>query len=189
MPNAASRDKIFLPLFVLLILCGNSWAADQFAGIKCGADIPKSLIGKRDSSEPVSAIEARHKDLSLKNLGGSEIDDRLFLASWQICGSEYELLVNTKTGMIRDALPFPAHSKAAPMFIGACEAGKKKVPDVVAVLNNSSGADPKDEKLAKTMLKATSAWKIDKTKEKLAKQPAENLTCPVDGIVTADGGN
>jgi hypothetical protein len=129
--------KIRGALFLLLIVCGNAWAADQFGGIKCGADIPKSLIGKHDSSEPASAIEARHKDLQLENLGGSEISDRLFLASWQICGKEYELLVNAKTGLIRDVIPFPAHSATAPMFIGTCEAGKKKVPDVVAVLNNS----------------------------------------------------
>ena len=107
-------------IFLLLILTlGTSWAADEFAGLKCGADIPKSLIGKRDSNEPVAAIEKRHADLKLKNLGGTEISDGLFLASWQICGSEYELLVNTGQGLIRDVLPFPAHSAAAPMFMPA----------------------------------------------------------------------
>src|SRR5437868_4594605 len=95
-------------IVLLLMVCGNAWAMDEFAGVKCGADIPKSLIGKHDSSEPVAAIEGRHQDLGLKNLGGSDISDRLFLASWQICGSEYELLVNTKSGLIRDVLPFPS---------------------------------------------------------------------------------
>src|SRR3954471_8318348 len=154
MLRMASRGSRVV-LFLLLIVCGNAWGADEFGAVRCGADIPKALIGKHDSSDPVAAIEARHKDLQLKNLGGSEIDDRLFLASWQICGSEYELLVNTQTGLIRDVLPFPAHSKAAPMFIGTCEVGKKKVPDVVAVLNNSAGSNPRDEKLSKKMLKAT----------------------------------
>jgi len=82
-------------LFLLIIVCGKAWALDEFAGLQCGTDIPKSLIGKRDSNEPVAALEKRHKELGLKNLGGTEVSDRLFLASWQICGSEYDLLVNT----------------------------------------------------------------------------------------------
>ena len=98
----------------------------------------------------------------LKDLGGTEISDRLFLASWQICGSEYELLVNTKDHLIHDVLPFPPHSKTSPMFIGRCQANGKEVPATVfAVLNNSAQYNPRDEKLAKTMLKATAAWKID----------------------------
>ena len=176
-------------LFLLIMVCGKTWALDEFAGIKCGADIPKSLIGKRDSNEPVAVLEQRHKDLALKNLGGTEISDRLFLSSWQICGSEYELLVNTRSGLIRDVLPCPSHSAASPMFIGACQADGKEVPGtVVAVLNNSAGSNPRDEKLAKTMLKATAAWKIDETKEKFAKQATQTLGCPLSGIVTLDGG-
>ena len=185
--------KVRVVLFLLVIVCGKAWALnlneDEFAGIKCGADIPKSLLGKRDSSERVVVLEGRHKDLGLKNLGGTEVSDRLFLASWQICGSEYELLVNTKTGLIRDVLPFPRHSAASPMFIGACQADGKEVPGtVVAVLNNGAGYKARDEKLAKTMLQATAAWKIDQTKEKFARQATETLTCPLSGIVTQDGG-
>ena len=176
-------------LFLLTIVCGKAWALDEFAGLKCGTDIPKSLIGKRDSNEPVSALEGRYKELGLKNLGGTEISERLFLASWQICGSEYDLLVNTKTGLIRDALLFPAHSATSPMFIGKCQADGKETPEtVLAVLNNGAGANARDQKQAKTMLKATAAWKIDETKAKFAQRPTDNLVCPLDGIVTADGG-
>ena len=176
-------------LFLLMILCGKVWALDEFAGIKCGADIPKSLVGKRDSNEPAAVLEKRHPDLGLKDLGGSEISDRLFLASWQICGSEYELLVNTKTGLIRDVLPFPNHSATSPMFIGRCQTAGKEIPvTVLAVLNNSARHDARDTKLAKTLLSATAAWKIDETKEKFAQQSTEGLGCPLDGIVTADGG-
>jgi len=181
--------KIRVMLFVLIIVCGKAWALDQFEGIKCGTDISKSLLGKHDSNEPVVVLEKRHKDLGLKDLGGTEISDRWFLSSWQICGSEYELLVNTKSGLIRDVLPFPSHSATSPMFIGTCQADGKEVPgSVVAVLNNSAGYNARDEKLAKTMLKATAAWKIDETKEKFAKQAAQNLACPLSGIVTLDGG-
>ena len=181
--------KIRVVLFLLVMVCGKAWALDEFQGLKCGADVPKSLVGKRDSNEPVAALEKRHKDLGLRNLGGTEVSDRLFLASWQICGSEYELLVNTKSGLIRDVLPFPPHSAGSPMFIGACKADGKEAPGtVVAVLNNGAGLNARDEKLAKTMLKATAAWKIDETKEKFAKQATESLECPLGGVVTQDGG-
>jgi hypothetical protein len=181
--------KMRIILLVLMVVCGKTWALDEFAGLKCGADIPKSLIGKHDSNEPAAALEARHKDLGLKDLGGSEISDRLFLASWQICGNEYELLVNTGNGLIRDVLPFPKHSATSPMFVGRCQTGGREMPvTVLAVLNNSARSDARDEKQAKTMLKATAAWKIDGTKEKFAPQPTENLGCPLGGIVTQDGG-
>jgi hypothetical protein len=181
--------KIRVILFLLVIVCGKAWALDEFQGLKCGADIPKSLIGKRSSNERVAVLEERHKDLSLKDLGGTELSDRVFLAAWQICGNEYELLVNTKSGLIRDVLPFPRHSATSPMFIGTCQADGKEIPGtVVAVLNNSAGYNARDGKLAKTMLKATAAWKIDETKEKFVKQSPENLACPLGGIVTQDGG-
>jgi hypothetical protein len=178
-----------LTLFFLIVVCGKVWALDEFEGIKCGADIPKSLIGKHESNEPAAVLEKRHKDLGLKDLGGTEISDRLFLASWQICGSEYELLVNMKTGLVRDVLPFPTHSATSPMFIGRCRADGKEIPGtVVAVLNNSARYNARDGKMANTTLKATAAWTIDETKERFAKQVTEKLGCPVDGIVTQDGG-
>jgi hypothetical protein len=181
--------KIRLILFLLLIASGKTWALDEFEGIICGADIPKALIGKHNTNERVVLLEERHRDLGLKDLGGIEVSDRLFLESWEICGSEYELLVNTKTGLIRDVLLFPAHSATSPMFMGTCQAGGKEIPEaVVAVLNNSARYNARDEKLAKTMLKATAAWKIDETKEKFVKQSTENLRCPLGGIVTLDGG-
>src|SRR5215475_8744259 len=101
-------------LSLLIVICGRAWARDQFEGIKCGGDIPNSLVGRLDSHERVVVLEARHKDLGLKDLGGEEISDQLFLVSWQICGNEYELLVNRKLRLIRDVHPFPAHSAASP---------------------------------------------------------------------------
>jgi hypothetical protein len=79
-----------LILFLLIIVCGKAWARDEFEGIKCGADIPKSLVGKRDSNERVVVLEGRQRVLGLKDLGGTEISDRLFLVSWQICGSDWQ---------------------------------------------------------------------------------------------------
>ena len=187
--NRKTLTLVSVVVLLLMIAGGKAWAVDEFEGIKCGADIPKSLIGKRDSNERVAVLERRHQDLGLKDLGGTEISDRLFLASWRICGSEYELLVNTKSGLIRDVLPFPAHSATSPMSIGLCRSDGKPIPEtVVAVLNNSAGYNARDGKLAGTMLKATAAWRIDESKEKFAKQSTENLACPAGGIVTQDGG-
>lgn len=57
------------------------------------------------------------------------------------------------------------------------------------MLDNSAAHNARDEKQARTMLKATTAWKIDATKEKFAKPTTQNLECPLSGIVTQDGGH
>jgi hypothetical protein len=181
--------KIPLIAIVFLLACAPAWAADEFAALKCGTDIPTALVGKHVSNGAASTAENRHKDLGLKSLGGDEISDRLFLASWQICGSEYELLVNTQQSVIRDVLPFPAHSATVPMFIGTCQvAGKDVSGYVVAVLNNSARHNARDKAAGKTMLAATAAWKIDEAKGTFEKMSTENLSCPLDGIITEDGG-
>ena len=179
--------KASVVLFLLLLVGGSAWAADEFAGLKCGTDIPKALVGKHGSNEPVAAVEKRHADLGLKNLGSDDVTDDLFVESWKICGSEYELLVDSK-GLIHDAVAIPAHSKASPMSIGECRAAGKPVAHVIAVLNNSAGYDARDEKRAETMLPATAAWRIDLVKQKFVAQPTANLTCPLGGVVTQDGG-
>ena len=153
--------------------------ADEFQKIKCGSDIPKALIGQRTSEEPVAAIESRHAALGLKNLGGSEVSDRLFSASWQICGKEFALILDDHS-VIRDALQFPPHSRSAPGFMGSCQTGEKKVPGtVIAVLKDEAGTD---------VLGAEAAWKIDEKSAKFVTLPTDDLRCPRDGIFTADGG-
>jgi hypothetical protein len=155
-------------------------AADLFSKIQCGADIPKALIGGLMTNERVSSIEARHKPLGLKDLGGSELKGDLFLSSWLICGNEY-LLIMDKKSIVRDALQFPQHSKASPEFTGSCRVNGKELPeDIVAVLNNQAGAEN---------LSAKSAWKIDPRKAKFVTLATEGMQCPRSGIITADGGN
>jgi hypothetical protein len=61
--------KAQLALIFLLIVCGNAWSADQFCGIQCGTDIARSLVGRQESADPVAVIEARHKDMAIKDLG------------------------------------------------------------------------------------------------------------------------
>jgi len=163
------------------MLAPNVFASDLFSKIECGTDIPKALIGASMSNERVVLIEARHKTLGLKDLGGSELSGDLFLSSWLICGNEY-LLILDKRSIIRDVLQFPEHSKASPEFIGSsCQVnGKQLLEDTVAVLNNQPGAES---------LSAKSAWKIDPRKAKFVKLVTEGMQCPRSGIVTADGGN
>ncbi len=173
----------FLCLSIMAGTCQlspNVSAADLFSKIRCGADIPKLLIGGFMTNERDAAVEARHKDLGLKDLGGSELTDDLFLGSWLICGKEYLLILNKKS-IVCDVLQFPQHSKASPEFIGSCRVSGKEVPgEIVAVLNDQPGAEN---------LAARFAWKIDRRSAKFVVLPTEGLQCPRSGIVTADGGN
>jgi len=61
--------KIRVMLFVLIVVCGKAQALDQFERIKCEADIPKSLIGKRDSNERVVVLEKRAQGFGSKRFG------------------------------------------------------------------------------------------------------------------------
>jgi len=166
-------------MLVLLLVSIEAHALDGFEKVQCGSDIPKALTGQRTSEEPVAAIEARHAALGLKNLGGSEVSDKLFSASWQICGKEFALILDDRS-MIRDAQQFPAHSRSAPGFMGSCQVGEKKVPGtIIAVLKNEAGTE---------LLAAEAAWKIDEKSAKFVKMTTDGLRCPRDGIFSVDGG-
>jgi len=130
------------------------------------------------SNQRVSVLEARHKDLGLKDLGGTEISDRLFLISWKICGEEYVLL--EEKDVVRDVLKFAKHSKESPQFIGSCLLNGHDFPGtVIGVLKNEDGAQ---------ILPVVIAWKIDDKQVKFVKLQTEGLRCSRDGIITADGG-
>jgi hypothetical protein len=164
---------------ILLLSCGSGMcASDGFSAIRYGSDIPKALVGRTMPNEKVVVIEERHKDLGLKDLGGTEISKRLFLISWLICGDEYVLL--EENDVVRDVLKFPRHSKDSPQFIGACRLNGSDVPGtIIAVLKN--------DKEAKN-LPATVAWKIDEKRMKFISLQTEGLQCPRSGIITVDGG-
>ncbi len=91
---------LVLALFCMSTICN----ADGFDSVRCGSDVRKALLGRTMTNEKVVVIEERHKDLGLKDLGGTEISDRLFLISWRICGEEYVLLEDQ--GVVRDVLKF-----------------------------------------------------------------------------------
>src|SRR5271167_1228809 len=128
-------------LATAFLFCGNaSYAQDGFRSVRCGSDVAKALIGRTMSNERVVVLEERHKDLGLHDLGGSEISDRLFLSSWQICDAEYALL--EEKSVVRDVLAFPKHSKDSPAFIGSCQGNGKEISGtIIAVLRNETGAE------------------------------------------------
>jgi hypothetical protein len=141
-----------------------------------------AVVGKHSSNERVVVIEARHSNLGLKDLGGIEVSDRLFLISWRICGSEYAVLLNTKKGVVRDVLPVPVHSLQSPQsFAEGCQVASKEIPDaVIAILDNRQGQRPKAY-LDQIMLPAKIAWKIDEHQERFVPMATQGLSCSVSG--------
>ncbi len=165
---------LVLPLFCMSSNCD----VDGFDSVRCGSDVREALLGRTMSNQRVSVLEARHKDLGLKDLGGTEISDRLFLISWKICGEEYVLL--EEKDVLRDVLKFAKHSKESPQFIGSCQLNGHDFPGtVIGVLKNEDGAQ---------ILPVVIAWKIDDKQVKFVKLQTEGLRCSRDGIITADGG-
>ncbi|MGA7833471.1 MAG: hypothetical protein WCA21_21165 [Terracidiphilus sp.] len=157
-------------------------AADEFSGIKCGDNISQMLMGRQSSNQRVALLEKLHSNLGLKDLGGIEISDSLFLVSWRICGNEYAELLNTKKNLVQDVLPVPEHSLRLPLsFIEKCQVNGKEIPDaVIAILDNSQEKKPTGY-LAEIMLPAKTAWKIDEHQEKFVALPIEQLSCTVSG--------
>ena len=174
-----TKGTVAIFILVLPLFCGSSICnADGFDSVRCGSDARKALLGSTMTNEKVSVIEERHKELGLKDLGGTEISDRLFLISWRICGEEYALLEDQ--GVVRDVLKFPKHSKDSPQFIGSCQLnGHDVAGTAIGVLKNENGVE---------ILPAVIAWKIDDKQMKFVKLQTEGLHCSRDGIITADGG-
>jgi hypothetical protein len=172
-------ENAVIPMTILLIAWSSAVChADGFDSIHCGSDVRKALLGRKMSSEKVSVLEERHKDLGLKHLGASEISDRLSLIWWRICADEYVVLEDRDN--VRDVLKFPAHSKESPAFIGSCQLNGHDLPGTaVGVLRNQNDVKA---------LPAVSAWKIDEKQMKFVELKTDGLTCSRDGIITADGG-
>jgi hypothetical protein len=171
--------KLACLLASVYFACGHAAIADEFQNVRCGGDIPKALIGQRNSTGPVSVIEKKYSALNLKDLGSDEISDRLSSINWLICGSEYIVLVD-RGGLLRDAMAFPAHSKSSPAFSGICQLGGKELRDVFVGTLDGTKADD--------LLPVVTAWKIDEKRAKFVKVSGENLLCQRSGIFTADGG-
>ena len=171
--------KIAWLLAAIWFACAAPARADEFKNVKCGSDIPKAMIGRRSSNERIAITEGKYRSLGLKHLGADETSDQLSSISWQICGSEYVTLVDRKN-LVRDAIPFPPHSKKSPAFSAYCELNGRKLPDIfVGVLNSEAQGD---------QLPALHLWKIDLKGTKFVKAPTDGVRCPRNAIYTIDGG-
>src|ERR1700754_2834 len=102
--------KLALFLASILVACAGPPLADEFATLKCGADIPKALIGKKSSNGRVVDTENKYRSLGLKHTGSDETSDQLWSSGWMICGKEY-IMLQDKKGLVRDAIEFPPHSR------------------------------------------------------------------------------
>jgi hypothetical protein len=182
------RWAILLPLLVLIwlvLICGKA-SADEFDAVRCGGDIPRALIGKHSRNERVVVTEARHRDLALKDLGADIITDEINLIDWSICGAEYYVLVDQHQ-VIRDVLPFPNHSRAAPASWGPCQRGGRAMDEAIyAVLDNTAGSNKTYDPDDKTVLPALSAWKVDVKRLKFIKLDVGGMFCPLSTIDSAD---
>lgn len=178
-------------LFAIASLCSIAEARDEFGGVRCGHKIRPALVGRTSGDEPVAQIEARHRDLDLKNLGGDEISDSLDAAAWRICGTEYQILYDSRH-VVRDVLSFPAHSRVSPAFSGICQkSGQRLQQAVLAILDNGSADirgtshySTRDD----TLLSVKAAWRMDEQTKRFVPLATNGLRCPRSGIITADGG-
>ena len=118
------------------------------------------------------------KDLVLKDLGGDEITDDLFLSTWSICGSDYMLTLTR--GVVSDVLKMPAHAGTEKEFDGDCTKDKTPVPGViVGILVDQPGSDA---------LPAKTAWKLDEKTGEFTSISPDGLTCARHDILFPDGG-
>src|SRR6266545_4482476 len=71
-----TKGTVAIFMLVLPLFCGTSICdADGFDSVRCGSDVRKALLGRAMPNEKVVLIEERHKDLGLKDLGGTEISE------------------------------------------------------------------------------------------------------------------
>lgn len=157
-------------LFIVIIgLIYNSAYADEFDSIKCNADVPKAVVGKKSLNGTVNSLERKHKDIGLKDLGADGLaEDPYMTISWLICGNEYIFLVDNKTnkGLITDVIEIPKELSKFPRALPGshCVQQSKKVSDdVYAILNKAR--------------KAKKAWRIDQGQMKFVSIPVTDFSC------------
>ena len=160
--------KRFVPLAGLALISASTIAAPapkSFDGLACPMDLEKALVGRDMPNEPVAKTEARNKGLDLKNLGGYEITDELFLAFWRVCGDEFALL--QQGDRIKAALKLGKHGEGSEAMI--CHPKDASKNDVYVA---APGA-----KKTKAGITADRAWRIDAKSASFAPLVTGPLEC------------
>jgi hypothetical protein len=157
-------------LGLLLISMHAACAATSFDEINCKSNVASALIGRQMADERIVAIEARYKDISLKNLGafGMESEgDPWTLVSWSICGREY--LVLERHGIVRDALASPLKSGGPQSQVASCTVDGSSLSGTVVVF-----LDADDKKWPKPV---KYAWLIDNTAIRFGRIKGNEIIC------------
>lgn len=171
--------KIIISIFAILIFSSCTRAADEFAKVRCGADIPKALTGRPESRKEIAITEAKYKSLGLRHLGASIIDNKTNTINWFICGREYVIL--DRSNVIADVIVFPSHSRTSPAFDGRCKINGRETNDsIIAILEGKF--EPRK------LLPARAAWRINIKNAKFIKIETKQMLCPSEGVYTVDGG-
>jgi hypothetical protein len=163
--------------------CAPALAGDGFEKVRCDGVIAKALIGRRASNERIVVIEARHKDIRLKDWGATEPGDgdSVTTISWSICGRVFVLLEqNSDPATVYDAIEVaPTPSRDDLLISGSCKVNGKEMNDpVVAVLNWPPGINPlKLQAPENKMVPATVAWRTDEKARKFVKLSVDGLLC------------
>ena len=154
-------------LFLAALACGSAHAASKsFDGLACSADIEKALVGRTMSDEPVAKLEARYKSLALKDLGGYEVTDDLFLGFWQVCGDEFAIL--QAGAQVKAALRMGKHGAGHDAVI--CHpTDKTKTGVYVAIPSANRG---------KTGIVSDRAWRVDEKSAAFVPATGGPLECP-----------
>ena len=155
------KNYINILIISILFLGGKAYcASDGFDKVKCGADIPKALIGQFMPDERVVVLERKHKNLGLKDLGADIISENLNTIYWMICGKRFVVLDDG--GFVRDVMQLSSIADDASEYTGKCTSNNKELPEIVfAILENKT---------------VKSAWEINR-KKGFVKLPTNGLQC------------
>jgi hypothetical protein len=148
--------NMFRSLFALALLLpfGLAYSAPQgFSDLTCDSDIEKAMSGRTLPNGAVAAIEASHKDIGLKDLGGYEVADGIFLGAWRICGNQYMFLEHGSR--VKAVLKIPDQFKSFDEVFICSPVGGSPKGTIVAVPTTTQ---------SKTTIRPQLAWRVDEKK-------------------------
>jgi hypothetical protein len=134
--------------------------------LNCEIEIEKALLGREMPNEKVASIEARHKNLGLKDLGGYEVSDRLFLIIWRICGNQYVLL--ERGTRVKAVLKIPDQFKGSDEAMICSPVGETPTGTIIAVPSSVR---------TETTIRAAAAWRVDEKNVSFVPVTARPLDC------------
>jgi hypothetical protein len=169
--------RLLVILSIATSIPAPAWASSAFSDLRCGADIPKALIGKKlEPSKPTSKTEEENKSIDLKFLSGDGADGEAYsLGYWRICGKEYVLLSSAKApAVIQAVIEFPERSTdETDVMAGECSYnGNFRVIGIATALAKDAGYKEGGDSVL-----VTKAWEISLSKMKFQPVPGARVHC------------